>query len=202
MVMRRLALSLLFAVTLSAAPITKDKEADLYLPIKVGAKRVYLHGNGTLKTEIIETVTKLEGNDGTYRVTIEANVSNGNRSSRVYEVSAKEIKWLKSGDEQINPPIVQLKLPAKIGDTWLVDSKKGDEPFLKTTYKVIKVDEEIEVLAGKFKTICVESTTDSKGLEIKGKTWYALGIGGIKSEMRYKEETPLLWELTSYTSGK
>src|SRR4051812_42966495 len=117
--MRRALLALLVATPLLAAPGAKEKpkEPILYFPVTEGTTLVYEVRSGDSKMESVETVTKVEAKDGKYQVRVG---SKGKPDTADWEVSERGISRL-LGDGK--PPLLELKLPAKAGDTWTSEAR-------------------------------------------------------------------------------
>lgn len=189
------ALALLAASAVVAAPVPKgEKKEELYFPVVEGAKRVMQRKDGK-GSDTTETVTKVEVKDGVYKVTAERKgVGPGGMGSAtvVREVSGKGV-YVVDADKEGYPLI---KLPAKEGDKWEV--KQGGRTW---TYMAGK-EEEVEVPAGKFKALRVESEADaSRKPALKDTHWYTPGVGYVKSviSINGRETT---FELKSFTPGK
>jgi hypothetical protein len=101
-------------------------------------------------------------------------------------------------------PIPLLKLPAKFGDTWNAEIRSAayDMVVSKSTYKVGK-EELIEVPAGKFNAIPVETYSDKATDPEKplSTTWFAPGVGIVKSIWLGGTAKPST-VLKSFTEGK
>jgi hypothetical protein len=177
--MRLSLFTLIITATMIAAPAPQTEKTDeLYFPVRVGARRLLV---GPGRTETI-TVTKVQEQDGTYTVMVEASYAElpGRKHHYVYEVSKDGLfRKTASGKAAL------LKLPYKEGTTWTADDvKPGD----KLTYTMGK-QKEVEVPAGKFKAIGVEAVLEQSGGETKKVTyWYAPGIGLIKAERNELKE--------------
>jgi hypothetical protein len=118
----------------------------------------------------------------------------------VIDVSASGVYKVAFAGKVFAAPEAMLKLPAKPGDTWTVDYETPPHRDVVTaTYTVGKV-EDVEVPAGKFKAIRVESNTTER-LPGSSTSWYAPGVGLVKwvSPFRGVEQTLVL---RAYTRGK
>jgi hypothetical protein len=191
--MYRSLLPLLAAAPLLAAPGAKDKGPVLYHPVQEGAKRVVETRTGDRVLEATETVTKVEANGGTYRVSVER-AQGGRTVMGEFEVSEKGVVRLAGVGK--GQPVPLLKLPAKAGDTW------GTEGAGPTTTYTMGAEEEVEVPAGKFKALRVDAESQLGGQTRKATAWYAPGVGLVKSVAT----TPTGFETTSvlksFTPGK
>lgn len=197
----RFSILVLFAASVAVAAPTPEgeKPGELYLPVQVGAKRVMDAKLKSNQPGWTETVTKVEEKGGKYAVTIERD--DGRRKSEtVYEVSKDGLYRKTTGGKEEAESVLLLKLPHKEGTTWTAEvagPPGAGVPKVKLTYTVGK-EEEMEVPAGKFKAIRLESKAAGAGAETRGViTWYAPGVGPIKTE------TPGgVIELKEFTPGK
>jgi hypothetical protein len=196
----RLSLLAVLAAPLLAAPLPKGTDAPPYFPVKVGAKRVMeattsRQPDGAPGFESVDTVTKVEAKDGTYRVTVERETK-GKSLVTVYEVSGKGLARVASGGKGSPEPAAMLKLPAKAGETWT----RG-EAAAKVTLTTGK-EEEVEVPAGKFKAVPVTSESDlGGGRPVKSIAWYAPEVGLVKS-VTSVNGIDTTYVLKSFTPGK
>jgi hypothetical protein len=205
----RLSVLMLFAASTAGAapPMPKDEKPDeLYFPVQVGAKRVTALKNKfgpPMKGGSSQTVTKVEEKDGKYTVTVEGDSSAGGfrrKSEQVLIVSKDGVFRNKTLDGKESPePLPLLKLPHKEGATWSEDAtqngRTGPEP-VKVTFTMGKI-EEVEVPAGKYKSIRVDQVIEAGGGTQKTTYWYAAGVGMVKLEAGGS-----ITELTEFTPGK
>jgi hypothetical protein len=191
--MPRSLLVLLVAGPVLAAPDAKEKpkEPILYFPVKVGTTFVYEVRSGNSKMESVETVTKVEAKDGKYQVRVG---SKGKSDTTDFEVSETGISRL-LGDGK--PPLLELKLPAKPGDTWTSEARGVG----KLTCTVVK-EEEVEVPAGKYKALAIAIKWDvTPDHTAKVKVWYAPEVGMVK-KIHEEDILNLTVVLKSFTPGK
>jgi hypothetical protein len=179
--------------SLVAAPIGKSKVA-LYFPTTVGDKSVFERkgkdAGGEHTEEITDIVSAVEVKDGGFVVSVRRE---GFRVDAVVRVTEKGIFGRRADDAALDR--CRLKLPAKKGDTWEVVDQA-----VKTVYVVVG-DEEVEVPAGKFKTIRIDSTTELPKYTLKNSTWYAADVGVVK--MWYNSGGgEVTQSLKSFTPGK
>jgi hypothetical protein len=120
------------------------------------------------------------------------------------EVSPRGNGRVTAGGAERSEPYILLKLPAKAGDSWSSEPAPGrGRPAPRSTYTTVKVDEEIEVPAGKFKCVRVEAVSDANGRERKVTSWYAPGVGLVRMDGTGPDGTSKVQrELKSFTPGK
>ena len=192
----------LWAPTAVAAPAVKGK-AVFYHPTKVGDTRVYeTTSNNVGLQEHTEEVTKVETKDGTFQVIVKRSNAGPAGADSTFEVSEKGVTRLKLGTRETLTPL--LRLPAKEGDTWTSQPQPpaGAAPINAKQIYTIGKEEDVEVPAGKFKAIRVETESfveDEK--RASASAWYAPGVGLVKSVTRLgtNERTMVL---KSFNPGK
>jgi len=175
----RLSILVLFAASAAiAAPVPKgEKPEELYFPVQVGAKWVMAIGRLTWT----ETVTKVQEKEGKYNVTVSR--EQGDATVEVaYEVSKDGVFRTSWAGMEEDKPRLFLKLPYKEGTTWTHERiQAGGRQNVVQTHTMGK-QEEVEVPAGKYKAIRVESVVEFLDGPQKLTEWYAAGIGMIKME--------------------
>lgn len=192
--LRLFALALLVPVVAFADPVKKDekKKESLYFPVTVGTKRVVevtsasLTGSTTQTVigtaEATEMVTGVEVKNGVYTVTLERTFEKaGGKQATVYEVTDKGVVRPKvPGSDE---PMPLLMLGGQPGDTWTHRTPGWGGHTLKRTFTLGR-EEEVEVPAGKYKAIKVESVGKLDVFDGRMTEWYAPGVGVVKSETR------------------
>lgn len=182
-------LTALFTATL-AAPVPKSKPV-YYFPTTVGAKRVWARGNKT--AGMVEEVTKVEEKNGTLTVTV-ALPEYGKDGIFTYEVRDKKVRSVGSKE---HAGYTLLDLGVKDGESWTRGIENGVRSNV-TTFTLGK-EEEVEVLAGKFKAIPVTEQDEQKLLKVT--EWYAPGVGKVKTRFETKKGE-IVWELLEFTPGE
>jgi hypothetical protein len=178
-------LPILLAVSL-AAPVPKARDGALYFPVQQGTKRVLVTTSAGTTAETTETVTKAEVKDGALVVTLEREVG-GRTVTMEFTVSASGVSRRSSpGDE----PLAVFQPLA--GATW-----ESATPSQRTKYTVGPA-EEVKVPAGTYQAIPVVSETDIEGQVFRSTSWYAAGVGVVKtvSGSRPGERVQVLKEFT------
>jgi hypothetical protein len=181
------------AIFASAAPVP-EAGSKLYYPTKIGTKWVYSMDGKKLSV----VLSAVEVKDGATVITLVTEEGNGKTAPlEIISLSEKGVFRVSALGEKIDPPLCLLKMPATPGNEWETGSRP-DELESKGKHKIFG-PEEIEVPAGKYKVIRVESEVNFTGLSepLRYTDWYALGVGCIKS-VRGESVT----ELTAFTPGK
>ena len=179
----------------NAAPVPDGAgKASLYFPTTVGSKWVYDLDD---KDET-ETITAVEKKEGAFLVTVQKVDQFGKESFIEMKVADDGIFML-SGLADKHPPSHRLKLPHKASATW--ETYTGAWP-LGTSKFTAHGPEQIEVPAGKYEAIRVESQNAAKmGPDIRRTYWYAPGIGLVKYTSDHGK-IKLVRTLKSFTLGK
>lgn len=164
---------------LTAAPVPKGK-APLYHVTKVGDKLTYEVKSGDSVSEHTDTVTAAEEKDGAVVVTISRGAPGRAKPAEKIMVSDKGLMVVSDDFREYDPPVARLKLPAIAGDEW--DSTPANAKLGDVTGRKNKVvgEEEVEVPAGKFKAIRVDTTVSLSGERFVVSQWYAPGVGVVK----------------------
>jgi hypothetical protein len=196
------ALCLLALPPLTAAPLPKEREKPApFLMTREGDTKVSeTRGNGSIY-ESTEVVSKVERKGDAVRVTSSLRLNGGGPDERTFEASAKGIFFVAHKGKERASPRPDLRLPAKVGDTWTWEQEEPGFAPAKLTWTIAKW-EEVEVPAGKFQALRVDSKLESpRTPTLTGTYWYAPGIGVVKSVLNTStgEQTTVL---KSFTPGK
>jgi hypothetical protein len=195
----------LIALALTAAAVSaqEPKAETLYFPTKVGDKRVYERTSRASKSEIIDTVIKVETKGNAVLVTTTREFEETKRTvATVYEVSAKGVFRVSTGERAEATPHPLLKLPVKAGESWIAEIASPSNIGQVKLKNTVGKEAEIEVPAGKFKAIPVETESEViAGLPKATTTWYAPGVGVVKETAKYGK-TDTVTVLKSFTPGK
>jgi hypothetical protein len=198
----RLAVAILAIVLVlslaSAAPAPREADKPaLYIPTKVGDKRVLaLVGS---ENEWTEVVSKVENKEGMKSITIESFWKF--RSTEQYSLTEKGLFLVSFGDFRYSEPWCIVKAPYRAGEKWETDFTEFGTRS-QSTYTNGDV-EWVEVPAGKFKALRVETEHQGKTPPTTTTIWYTSGVGYVKKVGRNgdgKEEFVVV--LKSFTPGK
>lgn len=201
---RLCAIALMAPALVVAAPVPKEKEKKLYFPVQVGAKRVLAITVGESAYEKTEVVTKVVVKDGTYTVTVgEPKGARGFARVFEYDLEVSERGIARPKVVGRGGPLTDLKLDGKPGDTWTQEIPSLDHPQpLERTYTLGKV-EDVEVPAGRYKAIRVDSETPlAGGRTQKCSEWYAPEVGWVRQEVSGDGKADCVSVLKEFTPGK
>jgi hypothetical protein len=201
---RVLALTVLLAAMLPApGPVTAGPAPSLF-PLVVGATWTRINEDGETSTSrvvgpktvgtrqcmVIERKATEQGRERIFRTCFLATAT---------EVLVLETTTPRGSQTVLNPPRPALKLPPRAGQTW--SWSPADSAFeLKITEKWIG-EETIKVRAGTFKAWKLQTVTTGEDSEITALTWYAPGVGVVRTERKgYRGDRQISgWnELVSY----
>jgi hypothetical protein len=197
-------LSLLFFLAVApAAPVpTHLMPPPPFYPAKVGAKWVYTV-TGDIQEEIVETIEKVEENDGTKIVGICVTHEEVIRGVRMRETTTRKVELREDGLFCVAPwPEVAgsisclFQLPYHAGDKW---EETHPKLSLKRMCEAFP-EERVEVPAGKFQAVQIETRYARNGGKEScfSNDWYVRGIGLVKHE---RKDIDRLQVLKSFTPG-
>jgi hypothetical protein len=167
----------------AAAPASKAPAGPDYYPTRVGTKWVFDQNGREVTWEVTAAETKGEET----LVTISESVAGGEPETIAKaSVTAKGVYNVQVGPFKIDPAC-ELRFPVKAGDSWAVDIPSQGGGLRGTTGTVTVGEvEEVEVAAGKFRAVRVETVmtaVDGKPLAEprRATRWYAAGVGLVKT---------------------
>jgi hypothetical protein len=184
---------------LAAAPIPDSaKQPTLYFPTKVGTECIYETDHKKVyRTVVTEVATK-----GEVTIVTKEMIGDDGESSpweRV-AVSPKGLSLLSNGPFRHDPPLEWLRLSAKVGDSWKIDTffaaEGQNEIRLVGTVKIVGV-EKVETPAGAFEAIRVDGCGRGFGKWAE-QWWYTPGIGPVK----WVDNAGTVFVLKSFKQGK
>jgi hypothetical protein len=98
------------------------------------------------------------------------------------EVLVLEMTGFRGEQQVVNPPRPVLKLPPKAGQTW---TWSPANPLFELTLTSKWIGEEtIRVSAGTFRAWKLQTVTTGENIEITTVTWYAPGVGAVRTERK------------------
>ena len=175
--MLRLSVILLVPLTLLAAPAPKSKETLSYCATHAGDTLEYEQLDGTKVTGgFTDVVTKVESKGMELQISITRSYPATAPSLFTHAATSEGVFLMLVGGKRA----VVIKLPAKVGTEW----QEAGQTF------TIAKEEEIEVPAGKFKAIRIDSSTT--GAPVMTHFWYALGVGLLKVSSPISEQQTVL----------
>jgi hypothetical protein len=185
-----------FAATTFAADPAKPN----YYPLVKGTKWEYRvsaqEREISLTCEIVDSGPK----DGKTYARIEAQLPNSIILREELSLDVNGVYRNVIMGAKLDQPIPIIKYPVKARDVWRDKIKVGD---LDGTFVIAIKDiaAKIEVPAGKFTTLEIESTVEMNGEKVVACIWYAEGIGIVKQETTCGAHVVLM-ELKKHTTAK
>jgi hypothetical protein len=166
-----------------SAPAPKNKLV-YYYPLQVGDTLVYEIKTGAMTREQIEVVAAVEEKEGKRLVSMVYQSGETKRPAGKVQVSEHGLVRLAASTREFSTPHPLLKLPLKAGASWTTNL---DGPVKSYKSKAIG-EEEVDVPAGKFKALRVETSfVSAKERETTVSFWYAPNLGVVKSVSRVNE---------------
>jgi len=169
---------LLLSWAASAAPRRDDPPPALYCASAVGDKSVYEVTRGPYSWESVSEVTDARHNGAARIVTVRETRDYGASESYRIEVSDKGVYLVGEGDAALESPECYLRLPVTKGDTWETAHRLDGETY--ATKYTVGEEAEIEVPAGKFRCIRIESEFVFNGVSYTRTRWRAARCGTVK----------------------
>jgi hypothetical protein len=181
-----------------AAPKLKTDPPGLYFPAAVGDQwKVILVSPVVPEQENVQVVKAVETAGGVTTVTVENLRPDGEPGTTyLVEVSNQGVCITRSKGKQLDPPRWLLKLPAKPGFRWETPRFEPDRKDVRTEYRTIAGEEEVETPAGKFNAIRVDVRHRADG-EVYQTEWHAVGWGHVRIQTGKSAIV-----LKSFTHGK
>ncbi|MDR7545060.1 MAG: hypothetical protein QN120_12515 [Armatimonadota bacterium] len=175
------------SVILAAGGAARAGPAPSLFPLPVGAEWVRVNDDGT------ESISRVVGTKmiKERRCTVVERRTTGRERERTtrtcYLVTASDVLVLETTNPRgelvvLNPPRVALRLPPRAGLSW--SWSPADVPFaFKVAEKWIG-EETVRVKAGTFRAWKLQSITTGEDSEITAFTWYAPGVGAVRTERK------------------
>jgi len=189
---------LLIVLGLSRAPAADEKiKESPYYPLKIGTKWHYRVGANSF----VMHVAKHEKVDGTVCALLETSRDGQVLTNEQIGIKDDGIYRFSIAGQKPDNPFRILKLPAKKGDTWKVESKIGAQSF-KGSFTVGEA--EVTVPAGKYKAITAASDgfeiPDDNGnfLKITFNFWFVEKVGLVKQTIKIADKPEVVIELEKY----
>jgi hypothetical protein len=170
-----LCFALLLSFNVAAQPPAEKKDAT-YFPMQVGATWQYKAAESKMTVKIVghEKIgdvmcTKME-------TSIDGSVVANEHIAHTADGFAR----VAYNGQKLDKPLLFLKLPSKSGESWDIDTKIGGQSVETIKGKLTVGEEEIEVPAGKYKTVTASGEMDINGQPAKFSFWFAENVGIVK----------------------
>jgi len=180
----------------AAPPAAELPVAADYYPLAVG--NVWQFQMTTAgRTQPIEfRAAKLEIIDNVPMVRIDTVVAGNVVASESLVANDKGLFRYRYNGIEIAPPIMLLRNPVRVGDSWSAETQIGGQ---KMNVSCRVAEEKVTVKAGEFQTIKLSVETAAEGVQIKSDYWLSadtgivkqlLTIGGTVVEIELKKFVP------------
>lgn len=180
-----LLLSGLAAPLFSADPqkIPVDPPKPNYYPLTKGTKWEYRLMIDEVECGCLCEITEAECKDGKTKARMEAKFPNAVTIGEELSADASGVYRNAVLGAKLLQPLPIIKYPIKARDTWKDKLKLGSiEGDIAITIRDTKA--KIEVSAGKFTALAIESAVEINGDRVVASIWYVDGIGIVKQETR------------------
>jgi hypothetical protein len=193
---------LLVALGVMLAPLFAARGQDKvgktpYFPAAVGTAWEYRAGDN----RFTHKVARHEKVGGVTCARVEQLINNKVVAYEDVGVTAEGVSRYAFDGKEAKPPITFLKLPAKKGQTWKVESKIGDQT-VKGSFKSGEAGT-VKVPAGTYKNAVTVTSEDLEvnGIKTKVVYYFAEDVGLVKLEWGAGKSKVVI-ELEKYTAGK
>lgn len=174
---RRICLVVSVVCLLAPAAQAGDKTPNYY-PLQVGNEWHYQADSGGKKESIVTKITKKDKVDGIEMAVLEGMAGGKVVATEHLVQSDKGVFRHRFNNQPSDPPFPLLRYPVKAGDKWM-----GKVQFAgaDATYTAVAAEEDnVEVPAGKYKTVRVRVDLAEGDNKITTTYWWADGIGFVK----------------------
>lgn len=201
--MRRFSLIVAAGVLLGASVLTAGeprpgRDIRNYYPLEAGNSwtfRVEVNGNQVTATSRIAKIEKI--NDISMG-RLEATVNDKIVATEHLQQNDKGVFRHRFNGLEVEPPLELLRYPVKAGEKWAGELKVGADTG---KFSAVTGEENVEVPAGKYKTVRVAIQLIEKGKTIDTTYWFARDVGIVKQTV-VTEGLNLVMELDRFDRKK
>lgn len=163
----------------------KSQNEKSYYPLNAGNKWTYQIESDNIpkgSAKLVNQIAKIEKIDNVSLARLETTAKDRIAATEHLSVNEKGIFRHRYNGVEITPPICLLKFPIKKNDSWKTESVTGKE---KVKMACKSDEEEIEVPAGKFKTVKVvlDAEVVDAGIIVSTTYWFASRTGIVKQHV-------------------
>jgi hypothetical protein len=174
----------------------KDKVGESpYYPLKVGSTWTY---NGPGATKIVNKITGHEKVGDVMCAKVETQVGGVTQTFEHIGITADGIYRYSFNGTKIDKPVLILKLPAKKGDEWKIDTKIGTEAVTGT---LMTTEDALTVPAGKFTAMVAGGKLMTGGMTIEVANYFVKDVGIAKIKMDVAGQSVIV-ELDKFEPAK
>lgn len=190
----------LCSIVFSATSFAADPAKPNYYPLAKGTRWEYRLSADERTIEMVCEITETEVKNGRMHARVEGRLSNSVTLGEELSMDANGVYRNAILGAKLHQPVPIIKYPIKARDGWKDNIKIGEFSG-KFDLKIKDTAAEIEVPAGKFKTLAVESATEMNGEKVVACIWYADGVGIVRQETMVGSNT-ITMELKKFTPAK
>lgn len=192
-----LAIRITTPYSVAAEPLEESE----YYPLKVGTEWEYKTAEAVLIVKVVAP-RDVKGVSTPRLVTL---VEGAIESTEFVRITKDAITRVGVRDVASSVPIVLMPLPPKSGESWLVATEIGSSKVAGVC-RCNSIDTDVKVPAGDFSAVEVTGTfvvsgNDGNVTTYKQVTWYASGVGMVKTTLDAGEHHVTL-ELTRFAAAK
>lgn len=196
-----LALSLSgLAAVLSAAEQPPALPTPNYYPLIKGTRWEYRVSDEETEIAVTCEVKEVEKKDGRTHARVEATFPNAVSLGEELSHDAEGVYRDAYVGVKLSQPFPIIKYPVKPADQWKQKVKLGDLEGT-ASISIRNTRAAVDVPAGKFTCLAVESVVESRGDKVAATIWYADGIGIVKQETTSGGRT-MRMELKSFSPAR
>lgn len=177
----------------------KEEKPSNFFPLAKGTKWEYVLKGAEKYPWVVEVTDVSEPKKGERAVTtLTSIILDRKRLAGKYSADGKAVYEHTRGGDDLESPLVMIKLPLKAGSKWTEKLKYVGEVTI--DYEV-KEAEELKVPAGTYTAFPVVQSIKTELGKSTVTTWYADGVGMVKQEIKAFGK-PDVTELKSFTPVK
>jgi hypothetical protein len=189
-----------FAVCFAATSFAADPVKPNYYPLAKGTKWEYRISGEERDFALTCEITETQIKDGKTHARIEAQLPNAVTLGEELSSDGNGVYRTAILGAKLTQPLPIIKYPIKARDAWKDKIKLGENDG-NVVITVKDIASAIEVPAGKFTTLAIESIVELNGEKVVASIWYADGIGIVKQETICGSRV-MLMELKKYSPAK
>jgi hypothetical protein len=177
--MRRFAITLGMLGLATALPADEPPANDDLFPLRLNNRWTYsiTQQNQVQEERLIVTASLMDKFGGPPSVRLDGRLRGQIIATELLSIRSGGAYRLRADAVDIEPPLLICKFPCKKGETWKIDYKVGAK---KATVTYESDVDEVEVKAGKFKTVLIRSEVPEGNGRLKNSCWYAPKFGLVK----------------------
>jgi hypothetical protein len=186
----------LFAFCFQSTSFAAEPAKPNYYPLVKGTKWEYRLCSEEREISLTCEIMEAEVREGRIYARMEAHLPNSVTLGEELSTDANGVYRNAIPGAKLNQPLSIIKYPIKVRDVWKDKIKLGEGDG-NVVITVKDTAAAIEVPAGKFTTLAIESIVELNGERVVASIWYADGIGIVKQQTTSGSRV-MLMELKKY----